>query len=69
MEQYRARLVVKGYAQKGVVVFNEIFSIVFRLTSIQVVLAMCVIFDLHLKQLDMKIVFLHGELEKEIYML
>ena len=30
---------------------------------------MCVIFDLHLKQLDMKIVFLHGKLEKEIYML
>jgi ATP-binding cassette subfamily B (MDR/TAP) protein 1 len=61
--------VVKGYAQKEGINFNEIFSPVIRLTTIKVILAMCVIFDLHLEQLDVKTAFLHGKLEEEIYML
>ncbi|KAH9741648.1 hypothetical protein KPL70_002701 [Citrus sinensis] len=69
VEQYRARLVVKGYAKKECIDFNEIFSPVVQLTIIRVVLTMCATFDLHLEQLDVKTVFLHGELEEEIYML
>ncbi|KAH9673800.1 hypothetical protein KPL70_018239 [Citrus sinensis] len=69
VERYRARLVVKGYAQKESIDFNEIFSPVVRLTTVRIVLAMCATFDLHLEQLDVKTVFLHGELEEEIYML
>ena len=49
--------------------FNEIFSPVVRLTTIRVVLAIYVIFDLHLQQLDVKISFIHGELDEEIYVL
>ena len=48
MEQYRAILVVKGYAQKECIDFNEIFSPVVRLTTVRAVLAMCATFDLHL---------------------
>ena len=67
MEQYHARLVVKGYAQKEGIDFNEIFSPVVRLMPIRIVLAMCAIFDLHLEQLDVKATFLHGELERDLY--
>ncbi|GJY40067.1 retrovirus-related pol polyprotein from transposon TNT 1-94 [Tanacetum coccineum] len=69
VERYRVRLVVKGYAQKEGIDFNEIFSLVVRMTTIRVVLAMCATYDLHLEQLDVKTAFLHGNLEEEIYML
>ncbi|KAL4337997.1 hypothetical protein AHAS_Ahas12G0166100 [Arachis hypogaea] len=69
VERYRARLVIKGYAQKEGVDFNKIFFPVVRLTTIRVVLATCAVFDLHREQLDIKTAFLHGELEEEIYML
>ncbi|KAH9660405.1 hypothetical protein KPL70_024186 [Citrus sinensis] len=69
VERYRARLVVKGCAQKEGINFNEIFSPVVRLTTVRVVLAICATFDLHLEQLDVKTVFVHGELKEEIYML
>ena len=69
VEWYRARLVVKGYAKKEGIDFNQIFSPIVQLTSIRIALAMCARFDLHLEQLDVKIEFLHGELEEEIHML
>ena len=40
-----------------------------RLTTVKVVLAICATFDPHREQLDVKTVFLHGELEEEIYIL
>ena len=48
--------------------FNEIFSSIVQITTGQVVLTMCSIFDLHLEQLDVKTVFLHRDLEEQIYM-
>lgn len=69
VERYHARLVVKGYAQKEGIDFNEIFSPVVRLTTIRVVLVMCVAYDLHLEKLDVKTSFLLGELKEEMYML
>ncbi|KAE8657742.1 hypothetical protein F3Y22_tig00116983pilonHSYRG00074 [Hibiscus syriacus] len=69
VERYRTRLVVKGYAQKEGIDFNEIFSPVVLLTTVRVVLAMCTTLNLHLEQLNVKTAFLHGNLEEEIYML
>ena len=65
-EQYKARLIIKGYAQNECIDYNEIFSPVVKYTSIRMLLAIIVQFDLELEQIDVKIIFLHGELEEKI---
>jgi hypothetical protein len=65
---YKTRLVVKGFAQKKGIDFDEIFSPFFKMTSIRTILSLLVVEDLHLEQLDVKTTFLHGDLEEEIYM-
>ena len=67
--KYKARLVVKGFRQKQGIDFDEIFSPVVKLTSIQVVLGLVASMNLEIEQLDVKIAFLNGDLEEEIYML
>ena len=65
---YKARLVAKGFAQKEGIDYNEIFSPVVKHTFIRILLALVAKYELELAQLDVKTVFLHGDLEDEIYM-
>ncbi|KAH9771353.1 Integrase catalytic domain-containing protein [Citrus sinensis] len=66
--RYKARLVAKGYAQKEGIDYNEVFSLVVKHSSIRILLAMVVQFDIELVQLDVITAFLHSDLEEEIYM-
>ena len=59
---------VKGFAQKKGIDFDEIFSPVVKTTSIRTILSLVAAEDLYLEQLDVKTTFLHGDLEEEIYM-
>ena len=68
VEKFKAQLVLKGYSQVEGVDFGEIFSPVAKLTSIRFLLSIIVAFDLEVEQMDVKITFLHGDLEEEIYM-
>lgn len=54
VERFRARLVVKGYAQKPRIDFDAIFSPVIWLTIIHVVLAIATVMNLELEQMDVK---------------
>ena len=67
-KRYKARLVVKGFAQKEGIDFNEIFSPIVKMSSIRVILGLVAALDLECEQLDVKTTFFHGGLEEEIYM-
>ena len=58
----------KGYAQKEGIDYNEVFSPVVKHYSIRILLALVAQMNIELVQLDVKIVFFHGDLEEEIYM-
>ncbi|KAG8481510.1 hypothetical protein CXB51_026364 [Gossypium anomalum] len=66
--RYKARLVTKGYSQIPGVDFTNVFSLVVKYSSIRALLGIVPMHDLELEQLDVKTVFLHGELEEDIYM-
>lgn len=66
--KYKVRLVANNFTQRKAVDYNEIFSPVIKYKTIRFILALVVQFNWELEQLDIKIVFLHGELEDDIYM-
>ena len=67
-KRYKARLVVNRFAQKKCIYFDEIFSHVVKMTSIRTILSLVAVEDFHIEQLDVKITFLHGDLDEDIYM-
>jgi hypothetical protein len=67
-KRYKARLFVKGFAQKKGIDFDEIFYPVVKMTSIRTILNLVVVENFHIEQLYVKKTFLHGDLEEEIYM-
>ena len=65
VDKYKARLEEKGYFWVEGNDFGEIFSPVAKLNSIRFLISS---FDLEVEQMDVKTLFLHGDLEEEIYM-
>ena len=68
VEKYKAHLVAKGYSHIEGIDFGEIFSLVAKLSFIRFLLSITAAFDLEVEQMDVKTMFLHRDLEDEIYM-
>ena len=66
--RYKAQPVVKVFNQKKCIDFEEIFSLVVKISSIRVILRLIARLNLEVEQLDVKTAFFHDDLEEEIYM-
>ncbi|KAL0342738.1 UNVERIFIED_CONTAM: Retrovirus-related Pol polyprotein from transposon RE2 [Sesamum calycinum] len=65
VDKFKARLVAKGFKQKEGINYFDTYSPVARLTTIRVLIALVSVYNLPIHQIDVKTVFLYGELERK----
>lgn len=68
IERYKARLVIKGCAQRRGLDYEETFSPVVRYNSLRYLLSLAAQYDLDIEQLHAISAFLQGDVEEDIYM-
>ena len=67
IERLKAKLATRGFIQSYGVDYQQTFSLVAKLNTIQMLLSLVANLDWPLLQLDRKNVFLNGDLEEEAY--
>jgi hypothetical protein len=68
VSRYKARLVAKGYAQTYGIDYEETYSPVAKMTTIRAIIVMATTKGWFLHQMDVKNVFIHRDLQEEMYM-
>ena len=67
LERYKGRLVAQGFSQVAGLNFNETWTLVVRIESVRVLLALATLFDLWIVHIDAKTAFLNGNSDVEPY--
>nr|KYP59566.1 Copia protein [Cajanus cajan] len=63
----KARLVAKGYNQQEGIDYDESYALVARLEAVRLLLAFACVYDFKSYQMDVKISFLNGFIDEELY--
>lgn len=66
--KYKARLVIKGFADRNQYDLTETFAPVARLSDVRFLLSVANKYNLDIHQMDVKTAFLNGKLEKSVFM-
>ncbi|KAD1540679.1 hypothetical protein E3N88_42653 [Mikania micrantha] len=67
VDKYKARLVVKGYAQRKGIDYNELYAPVARWDTVRSIVAVAAQRGWDIFQLDVKSAFLNGELKETVF--
>ena len=68
VERYKVRLIAKEFTKKDSTNYKETFLPVSKKDSLWITMTLVAHFDLELHQMDVKTIFLNGNLEKKVYM-
>ena len=64
----KARLMAKGFAQTYDIDYSDTFSPVAKMKYVRLFISLAATYHWDFYQLDIKNVFLHGDLQEEVYM-
>ena len=67
VEKCKARFVSRGFSQKEGIDYDKTFAPVARYNSIRVIISLTLVLGWKLHQMDVKIAFLNGKIEEEVY--
>jgi hypothetical protein len=68
VSRWKARAVLKGYAQREHIDYEETFAPVGKLETLRYLMALANRKDWNLRQIDFKNAFLNAKMDKELYM-
>jgi len=68
VSRYKARFVAKGYVETYGIDYEDTYSLVAKMTIVRIIITMVAAKGWSLHQMDVKKVFLHGDLQEEVYM-
>jgi hypothetical protein len=68
IERFKTRLVANGFTQREGIDYTETFSLIFKKDSFRIVMVLVAHYNLELHQMDVKNVFLNGDLQESVYM-